>query len=77
MIFLIDYDRSLGKIVSLKTFSGLQQTEASDAQLELEIEHNRNGIRREVALLEASSEVALRRTHRRYFEGLSTLMEPV
>ncbi len=77
MIFLIDYDRRHGKIISLTRFSDSQQSEATDAQLAIEIEHNRLGIHREVALLEASSEAALRRTHRRYFESLATLAEPV
>lgn len=77
MIFLIDYDRRRGQIVSLRKFSSSQQTEAADAQLKLELELNNKGIRREIVLLEAASEAALRRTHRRYFENLATLGEPV
>jgi hypothetical protein len=40
----------------------------------MELELNRLGIEREVVLLEADTEEALRRTHRRYFEGLAELL---
>ena len=42
-------------------------------RLDLEIELLRRGQVREVVLLEAASEEALRKTHRRYFEDLATL----
>jgi hypothetical protein len=76
MIFLIQYDRSLGQIVTFKTFSDAERHVADDARLEMEIRLNRNEIDHEVVLLEADSEEALRRTHRRYFENLTELASP-
>jgi hypothetical protein len=46
-----------------------------NTRLELELELNRLGKEREVVLLEAASEQALRLTHRRYFEDLSELVK--
>lgn len=76
MIFLIEYARSLGEIITLKTFSDSEQRAAEDARLEMEIGLNRDAVDREVVILEAESEEALRRTHRRYFESLSELASP-
>ncbi len=73
MLFLIGYDRSRGSVVSMKTFSDTERALAEDTRLNLELANNRGGIRLEVVLLEASSEEALRRTHRRYFENLVEL----
>ena len=77
MLFLIEYDRSRGGIVSLRTFAKKEATNACTARLELELELNRKGRDHEVVILEAASEDALRRTHRRYFESLSELMRSV
>lgn len=74
MIFLIEYDRDLGEIVTFRTFDDSERQNAEDARLELELELNRLGTKREVVILEAASEEALRRTHRRYFENLSELV---
>jgi len=74
MIFLIEYDRSQGRIVTFRTFDDSARREAEDSRLQLELELNRRGTEREVVLLEAASEEALRRTHRRYFEDLSELV---
>ena len=73
MIFPFKYDRALGRIESLKRFSDDEREEAEDSRLELELSLNRGGKEREVVLLEAISEEALRRTHRRYFENLENL----
>ena len=75
MIFLLDYDRSLGRLVSMATYQDNRLAEAQDARLQLELELNRAGVSREVVLLEAANEEVLRRTHRRYFEDLSQLAE--
>lgn len=75
MIFLIDYDRDRGRIVTLKAFEDAERREAEDSRLELEVALNRRGITREVILLQAETEQALRRTHRRYFEDLTQLMK--
>lgn len=74
MIFLIEYARDQGRIVNFKVFSDVEGTLAANTRLELELDLNRRGIEREVVLLEADSEDALRRTHRRYFESLSELV---
>ena len=73
MRFLIEYDRDKGEIVSLQRFSDIEHAEANRARLELELALNRDGIIREVVLLEAESERDLRRTHRRYFAGIAEL----
>ena len=74
MLFLIEYARSEGQIVSFTEFDYDDANLAANARLELELDLNRRGISREVVLLEAENEDALRRTHRRYFETLSELV---
>ncbi len=73
MIFLIEYDRTIGRIVTLETFQDSEFQRAEDSRLELELSLNQQGVEREVVLLEAATEDALRKTHRRYFEDLSEL----
>ena len=73
MLFLIQYDRKQGVIKSMLTFPESQRRNADDARLELELEHHRNCVEYEVVILEAETESALRRTHRRYFEDLASL----
>lgn len=76
MIFLIEYDRLEGRLVKLKPFDEAKRSEAETDRFALELELNRKGIDHEVVLLEAGSEDALRRTHRRYFEDLDHLIRP-
>ena len=71
MLFLIEYNRNEGRIASIKSFKDSERTHAQDSLLELEL--NLKGMQREVVLLEAASEEAVRRTHRRYFETLAEL----
>ncbi len=73
MIFLIEYNRNLGEIVTFESFNELDRRKAEAARFELELKLNRLGIEHEVIILEAATEAALRRTHRRYFESLSQL----
>ena len=73
MLFLIEYNRSAGEIVSFETFTPSQQKAAEESRMRKELRLNRSGSRNEVVLLEAKSETALRKTHRRYFESLSQL----
>lgn len=73
MIFLIEYNRSRGKIATFETFDETDRQKSEDARLEMELKLNRAGIEHEVILLEATTEEALRRTHRRYFEDLAQL----
>ena len=73
MRFLIEYDRQHGQLVTFKEFCDAERQKAEDERLALELELNRRGAQHEVVLLEAVSEDALRRTHRRYFEDLDAL----
>ena len=76
MIFLIEYNQSEGRIVTIRNFDDSQLREAEDSRLEIELALNRKGIDHEVVLMDAASEVDLRRTHRRYFENLRQILEP-
>lgn len=75
MIFLIEYNRSKGRIVTFRQFDDSQRRDAENARLKNELNVNRDGIDHEVVLLEAASEEALRRTHRRYFEDLRQILD--
>ena len=68
-------DRDSGKMVTFQTFDDSERETAESARLELELELNRRGVEREVVILEAASEEAVRRTHRRYFETLEELLK--
>lgn len=74
MLFLIEYNRSRGEIVTFKEFDDDESRTAEQARLEMELDLNRRGVEREVVLLEAENEEAVRRTHRRYFEDLTQLI---
>lgn len=75
MIFLIEYDRPRGHIVQFKVFSDSERAAAQDIRLEIELNLNRSRVDHEVVLLEAMSEEAVRRTHRRYFENPRQIVE--
>ncbi len=76
MLFLIEYDRLQGQIISFRSFASSEVTMAQEARLALELALNQEGVHREVVVLEALDEDALRRSHRRYFENLKELAEP-
>lgn len=73
MLFLVEYDRARGRIASFRAFDEADRRRAEDCRLDLEISLSNRGVAREVVLLEAGSEAALRRTHRRYFESFEQL----
>ncbi len=73
MLFLIDYDRRAGKLVTMRAFDDSQRAAALEERLELELEYHRSRIDREVVLLEATNEDAIRKTHRRYFADIAEL----
>ena len=75
MIFLIEYNRPQGRLITFTVFHKSEQERAEGARLELEVDLNRRGVDHEVVLLEAASEDALRRTHRRYFEDPRQILE--
>jgi hypothetical protein len=74
MLFLVEYARDQGQLVTFKAFTNEDSTLAKNARLELELDLNRRGLEHEVVILEAENEQALRRTHRRYFESLTELV---
>ena len=67
MIFLVEYDRSESRLLRMRTFPDTAMREVEDVRLALELDLNRKHITREVVILQAVSEAALRRTHGRYF----------
>ncbi len=73
MIFLVEYKRSEGKIISFHEFSDSDSDLAEDALLNVEISLNRKNIEHEVVLLQAPNKAALLKTHRRYFDTLKQL----
>ena len=75
MLFLIEYDRNRGRLLTFERFDESEKRKAQDARLELELKLNRQGLNHEVVILEAASEEAVRRTHRRYFEDLADLVK--
>lgn len=75
MIFLIEYDRPEGRIITFKSFTNSKRVEAQKQKLDIELVLNRSGVEHEVVLFDAEDEIALRRTHRRYFEDLSQILE--
>jgi hypothetical protein len=68
MIFLIEYDRSAGNLVTITAYDDGERESAENAQLERELTLNRDAIHHELVLLQADDLVALLRTHRRYFQ---------
>jgi hypothetical protein len=73
MLFLIEYDRPRGTVAKITVYQDSERGLAEKARLDLELELHSQGIEKEVVLLEAPSEAALRVTHRRYFEDLEEL----
>ena len=69
MFFLIEYNRPKGELISISSFEEAEREWAEKKRLEIELKLNQSGISHEVVLLEAESQEALRRTHRRYFEN--------
>lgn len=68
--FLVVYDRAVGEMLRMQRYA--TGADAMDARFQAEAEFRGNGDI-EVVALAASSEADLRRTHARYFLGLSEL----
>ena len=67
MIFLVQYDRTHGKLIPpVERFADSEREEARARRLLLEIESTKSGKDLEVVLLEAGDEQNLQRTHSRY-----------
>ena len=73
MIFLLEYDRKLGRVCSRTRF--LDRAKAQRERLTRELELHKAHVSREVVLLEAADEEALMRTHERYFKSPQELVE--
>ena len=73
MLFLIEYNREKGEIVSMRRFDDSAKGEAEEARLQLELDRQRMGVNNEIVILDAINEAGVRRTHRRYFESLHEL----
>jgi hypothetical protein len=67
MVFLIEYARTEGRLVAIHEYRDDERLAAEEARLELELKRNREGIGREIVLLDASDKDALLQTHSRYF----------
>lgn len=77
MLYLIQYDRARGTIVSLTSFVEQSRAAANDTRLALELGLSHQSSDHEVVLLEAPDEQTLRHTHRRYFENFAGIVESV
>jgi len=75
VIFLIEYNRPEGRIITFTTFDDADRLNAENLRLDIELDRSRKRIDHEIVLLEAASEEGLRRTHRRYFETLSQIVK--
>jgi len=75
MIFLIEYNRREGRLVTFKVYDQSERSKARAMRLDIELDLIRKKIDHEVVLLEAESEAALRRTHGRYFYDLRQMLE--
>jgi len=75
MIYLIEYNRPEGRLVTFKVFAESERSKAQDLRLEIELDLNRRKVDHEVVLLQAESEAALRRTHGRYFYDVQQILE--
>jgi hypothetical protein len=73
-LFLIEYDRLRGEIVSMTTHANQQREQVDEARLQMELRLRREAASREVVLLEAANEAALRKTHARYFKSALALV---
>jgi hypothetical protein len=75
MLFLIEYNRKQGRMVTFRSFADSEGVTAQDQRLELELELNATDVDHEVVILEAESEAAIRLSHARYFYDLHELVE--
>lgn len=76
MVFLIEYDRQLGKMLTFRPFRDADRTVAEKQRLDLELKRGgASSAAVEIVLLQAESEAALRLTHRRYFQTAREIIE--
>jgi hypothetical protein len=75
MIFLIEYDRRRRYLVTFEQYSDADRAAADKRRLNLELSGDGHDSNREIVLLQATDEKALRKTHRRYFETAREIIE--
>lgn len=73
MIFLLDYERASGVLISIREFDDAMRAAAEQSRLDLELSNLQRSATHEVILLEAATKADLKKTHRRYFENLGDL----
>lgn len=74
MLFLIEYNRQRGEIVSMTTYTDNQREQVAEARLQLELRLRRDRAKQEVVVMEAANEEALRKTHARFFKSAQALL---
>jgi len=77
MLFLIQYDKRYGNVISIQEFEEAQRHEAEKSRAALELALYREGTDCEVALLDAENLDIVRKTHQRYFKDAPELMRSV
>jgi hypothetical protein len=75
MIFLIEYDRKRGRMITFRRFGDGERRTAEAVRLKIELTRVPDESNREVVLLDAATEEALRITHRRYFQNVRQIIE--
>ena len=75
MYFLIHYDRARGALVSIEEYAGDAGDRVRSDRLAAELAYHREHRYVEVVFLEAADMQALKKTHRRYFESLTELVD--
>jgi len=77
VIFLVEYDRPSGHLISIREFASNERAQASQERLDLEIRLLKESVIREVVLLESESLEDLQKTHRRYFRGVKEIANSI
>ncbi len=72
-IFLLEYEPATGQLLRLDVFKGEERARAQAERLRREKENIAAHMDREVVLLDAVSEAALRNTHSRYFKTVEEM----
>ena len=76
MLFLLEYDRAAGVLVQLRLFAQEDARKANEIRLALELERLQSHVEHKIVILDAAAEADLRKTHRRYFESITSLSDP-
>ena len=77
MIYLNESTRLEGRLVTLKVFAELEQSQTEELRLEHELDLNRKKLDHEVVLMDAGNEAARYRAHMRYFYHPRQILERI